>query len=102
MRKLARERYDHFRTLYVLSYSLAACISVLIDKCNRLMHEPRGHKDMYGAIIIPETEMTRKGEADVGVLFMHNGTYPFLLLAFLILIFDSSFVLFPEFESGLT
>ena len=51
---------------------------------------------MYGTIIIPETEMTRRGEADVGVLFMHNGTYPFLLLAYLILIFDSSSVLIPE------
>lgn len=43
---------------------------------DRLMHEPRGHKDMYGAIIVRETEMTREGEADVGVLFMHNGGYP--------------------------
>ena len=92
MRKLAKERYDHFRTLYVPSYSLDACISVLIDKCNRLMNEPRGHKDMYGAIIIPATEMTRRGEADVGVLFMHDGTYPFLLLTFLILNLDSSFI----------
>ena len=37
------------------------------------MREPRGHKEMYGAIIVPETEKTRSGEADVGVLFCHNG-----------------------------
>ncbi len=37
------------------------------------MREPRGHKDMYGAIIVPETELTRSGDADVGVLFCHNG-----------------------------
>lgn len=39
------------------------------------MREPRGHKEMYGAIIVPETELTLSGEADVGVLFCHNGEY---------------------------
>ncbi len=29
---------------------------------------------MYGAIIVSETEKTQSGEADVGVLFCHNGT----------------------------
>ncbi|KAI8993924.1 Diaminopimelate epimerase-like protein [Trametes punicea] len=41
----------------------------------RLMLEPRGHKEMYGAILVPETERTRIGEADVGVLFCHNEGY---------------------------
>lgn len=37
-----------------------------------LMLEPRGHRDMYGAILRPETELVKSGEADFGVLFMHN------------------------------
>ncbi|KAI0823392.1 hypothetical protein BC628DRAFT_531273 [Trametes gibbosa] len=37
------------------------------------MREPRGHLEMYGAIIVPETECTRIGGADIGVLFCHNG-----------------------------
>ncbi|KAI0665971.1 Diaminopimelate epimerase-like protein [Trametes maxima] len=41
----------------------------------RLMREPRGHKEMYGAILVPETEKTRNGEADIGVLFCHNEGY---------------------------
>ncbi|KAI0745317.1 hypothetical protein C8Q76DRAFT_607008 [Earliella scabrosa] len=41
----------------------------------RLMREPRGHSEMYGAIIVPETELTVSGEADVGVLFCHNEGY---------------------------
>src|SRR4029079_12813348 len=36
-----------------------------------LMHEPRGHADMYGAIL---TEPVTPG-ADAGVLFMHNEGY---------------------------
>ena len=40
----------------------------------RLMWEPRGHADMYGALLVSTTELTRSGEADIGVLFMHNGT----------------------------
>ena len=38
----------------------------------RLMLEPRGHKAMYGALLVHETELTATGEADIGVLFMHN------------------------------
>lgn len=37
-----------------------------------LMLEPRGHYDMYGAILRPETELVASGEADMGVLFTHN------------------------------
>jgi proline racemase/trans-L-3-hydroxyproline dehydratase len=36
-----------------------------------LMHEPRGHADMFGAII---TEPSRP-EADIGVVFMDTGGY---------------------------
>lgn len=39
----------------------------------RLMNEPRGHYDMYGAILVQETEMAERGAADIGVLFCHNG-----------------------------
>ncbi|ETS74125.1 hypothetical protein PFICI_13991 [Pestalotiopsis fici W106-1] len=38
----------------------------------RIMLEPRGHDDMYGAILCRDTELTQSGEADMGVLFMHN------------------------------
>ncbi|WP_199899334.1 proline racemase family protein [Sneathiella glossodoripedis] len=36
-----------------------------------LMFEPRGHKDMYGALIVPADHP----EADFGVIFMHNEGY---------------------------
>ncbi|KAM4664957.1 trans-3-hydroxy-L-proline dehydratase [Discoglossus pictus] len=36
-----------------------------------LMMEPRGHQDMYGALIVPSEEPG----ADLGVLFMHNEGY---------------------------
>ncbi|KAF3019856.1 hypothetical protein E8E14_013468 [Neopestalotiopsis sp. 37M] len=38
----------------------------------RLMLEPRGHDDMYGAVLCRDTELTETGDADMGVLFMHN------------------------------
>ncbi|KAK4154054.1 hypothetical protein C8A00DRAFT_33160 [Chaetomidium leptoderma] len=41
----------------------------------RLMLEPRGHREMYGALLVNETELTATGEADIGVLFLHNGGY---------------------------
>ncbi|KAL3469701.1 hypothetical protein BJX99DRAFT_267942 [Aspergillus californicus] len=41
----------------------------------RLMHEPRGHNDMYGAILVPETEYVKTGEAHIGVLFTHSGGF---------------------------
>ncbi|KAJ5099888.1 Proline racemase [Penicillium argentinense] len=37
-----------------------------------LMLEPRGHYDMYGAILCAETELVAAGKADIGVLFTHN------------------------------
>lgn len=45
------EHLDHFRTL--------------------LMQEPRGHKDMFGAIITPPTT----DRSQYGVIFMHNSGY---------------------------
>lgn len=39
------------------------------------MLEPRGHEGMYGAILVQDTELTLSGEADIGVLFCHNGGY---------------------------
>ncbi|GJN87621.1 hypothetical protein Rhopal_000576-T1 [Rhodotorula paludigena] len=41
----------------------------------RIMFEPRGHSEMYGAILVRETELTRAGEAHIGVLFCHNEGY---------------------------
>ncbi|KAK5008593.1 hypothetical protein LTR28_003767 [Elasticomyces elasticus] len=38
----------------------------------RLMLEPRGHSDMYGAVLCPQTELVGSGEAHMGVLFMTN------------------------------
>ena len=50
-REWLRENYDHLRTA--------------------LMLEPRGHTDMYGALL---TEPERAG-SDAGILFMHNEGY---------------------------
>jgi len=36
-----------------------------------LMHEPRGHQDMFGAVLLPPTDP----EADLGVVFMDSGRY---------------------------
>jgi len=51
-RAQAKEKHDDFRKL--------------------LMLEPRGHYDMYGAILRFETELVATDEADIGVLFIHN------------------------------
>lgn len=50
-RAYVRDNLDHLRTI--------------------LMFEPRGHADMYGALIVP----TSLPDADFGVLFMHNEGY---------------------------
>jgi len=50
-RNFLKENYDYLRTA--------------------LMFEPRGHSDMYGAIIIPPVTK----EADFGVIFLHNEGY---------------------------
>ena len=36
-----------------------------------LMHEPRGHADMYGCILLPPND----DEGDFGILFLHNEGY---------------------------
>src|SRR6187402_2556894 len=38
----------------------------------QLILEPRGHWDMYGAVLRQQTELVASGEAHIGVLFMHN------------------------------
>lgn len=50
-RRFVREHLDHLRKV--------------------LMFEPRGHYDMYGALLV-QSEIP---EADLGVLFMHNEGY---------------------------
>ncbi|SCU82706.1 LADA_0C07404g1_1 [Lachancea dasiensis] len=54
-REQAHTSYDHLR--------------------KRIMLEPRGHFDMYGAIIRRDTELVESGDADIGVLFTHNGGF---------------------------
>ncbi|GAA5888114.1 hypothetical protein JCM6882_000285 [Rhodosporidiobolus microsporus] len=54
-RDCAREEYDHLR--------------------KRLMFEPRGHSEMYGAYLIKETELTIAKDAHMGVLFTHGEGY---------------------------
>lgn len=40
-----------------------------VDDVRRLiMHEPRGHYDMYGAVLVEADHP----QADFGVLFLHN------------------------------
>ncbi|KAJ4293381.1 hypothetical protein N0V90_008664 [Kalmusia sp. IMI 367209] len=41
----------------------------------RLILEPAGHADMYGAVLRKETELIKSGEAHIGVLFMTNEGY---------------------------
>lgn len=36
-----------------------------------LMHEPRGHADMYGCLLVPPND----SEGDFGILFLHNEGY---------------------------
>ena len=43
----------------------------MINTAKRLMYEPRGHHDMFGALI---TEPVHE-EADFGVIFMDTGEY---------------------------
>lgn len=50
-RQFARQHLDHLRKF--------------------LMYEPRGHYDMYGALIVPKD----LAEADLAVLFIHNEGY---------------------------
>lgn len=54
-RTQAHRQYDHIR--------------------KQLMWELRGHIEMYGAILCHETELTRSGEAHIGVLFTTNEGY---------------------------
>jgi proline racemase len=54
------------------------CMETPALECIRtaLMREPRGHLDMYGAILLsPNPSATQEEESDFGVLFMHNEGY---------------------------
>jgi trans-L-3-hydroxyproline dehydratase len=50
-RNYVKENYDHLRLA--------------------LMHEPRGHADMYGCILLPPND----DEGDFGIIFLHNEGY---------------------------
>jgi len=50
-KNFVRENYDHLRKL--------------------IMNEPRGHKDMFGSILV---EPINK-QCDIGVIFMESGSY---------------------------
>ena len=50
-RNYVRENYDHLRTA--------------------LMHEPRGHADMYGCLLVPPND----NAGDFGIIFLHNEGY---------------------------
>ena len=50
-RKYIMNNYDHLRTA--------------------LMHEPRGHADMYGCLLVPPNDDT----GDFGIIFIHNDGY---------------------------
>lgn len=54
-RSQAKDHFDAFRRL--------------------LMLEPRGHYDMYGALLRPSTELVDTNQADMGVLFLHNAGF---------------------------
>jgi len=54
-RAQAQNQYDHIR--------------------KQLMWEPRGHREMYGAILRHNTELKENGEAHLGVLFTTNEGY---------------------------
>ncbi|KAM5350011.1 hypothetical protein ACJ41O_006516 [Fusarium nematophilum] len=51
----AERKYDHIR--------------------KRIILEPRGHSDMFGAILRPWTELTESGQAHMGLLYLHQGGY---------------------------
>jgi trans-L-3-hydroxyproline dehydratase len=69
-RRCFRDRYDHLRTA--------------------LMWEPRGHADMYGAVLTPSAD------ADFDVFFLHNEGYSTMcghaILALTTLAFDTGLV----------
>ncbi|KXH27849.1 proline racemase [Colletotrichum simmondsii] len=53
-RSLAQTHHDHIR--------------------RSIIYEPRGHADMYGAVLRPHTELVDTGEAHMGALFLtHEG-----------------------------
>ncbi|KAL2850246.1 proline racemase [Aspergillus pseudoustus] len=45
------------------------------DIRRRILHEPRGHADAFGAILRPHTEHTLTKKAHMGVLYVHGHGY---------------------------
>jgi trans-L-3-hydroxyproline dehydratase len=72
-RRCFRDRYDHLRTA--------------------LMWEPRGHADMYGAVLTPSID------ADFDVFFLHNEGYSTMcghaILALTTLVFETGLIAKP-------
>lgn len=75
-RAYAKEYCDHLRKRCAVS---RLRVARLRDTFRRLMREPRGHAEMYGAILVQDTEETAAGCADIGVLFCHNGMTSLLM-----------------------
>lgn len=80
-RRFIRENCDHLR--------------------KRLMWEPRGHSDMYGALITePENQ-----DSDIGVIFMHNEGYSTMcghgIIALVKVVFELGMISKKEVEAGL-
>ncbi|KAJ7058977.1 hypothetical protein C8F01DRAFT_1371118 [Mycena amicta] len=63
------------RTIKVVDMHTSGEGETLLEKrrCARDKHDDIRKRQMYGAILVQETELTRAGEADIGVLFCHNG-----------------------------
>ncbi|CAN5653694.1 proline racemase family protein [soil metagenome] len=68
--RLVRSGYPAVPQLPILARR--AWVTDHADHVRRLlMYEPRGHRDMYGAVLLPP----ERDDADVAVLFMHNAGY---------------------------
>ncbi|MBS3787040.1 proline racemase family protein, partial [Candidatus Bipolaricaulota bacterium] len=80
-RRFIRKNYDYLR--------------------KRLMWEPRGHSDMYGALITK----AENSDSDIGVIFMHNKGYSTMcghgIIALVKVISDLGMIPKEEVESGL-
>lgn len=79
-RAQAKREYDHVR--------------------RRLILEPRGHYDMYAAVLRPRTELTESGEAHMGTLFMTNDGFSTMCghatIALGRFLLDTSEAIFPQ------
>lgn len=46
--------------------------------CRMVLLEPRGHADMFGAILRSKTELTKTGEAHMGIPYIHGHGYSYM------------------------